>query len=81
MRTKLIVSFCYDTLLSFVWSILTFHVYSITKETGVKIAYDMQVYICKYTFKRRMQMEGQSEDKVKEHVNSDYWNNTVTLWV
>ena len=27
-------------------------------------------------FKRRMQMEGQSEDKVKEHVNSDYWNNT-----
>ena len=27
-------------------------------------------------FKRRMQMEGQSEDKVKEYVNSDYWNNT-----
>ena len=26
-------------------------------------------------FKRRMQMEGQPEDKVKEHVNSDYWNN------
>ena len=25
-------------------------------------------------FKRRMQMEGKSEDK--EHVNSDYWNNT-----
>ena len=24
----------------------------------------------------RMLMEGQSEDKVKEHVNSDYWNNT-----
>ena len=32
-------------------------------------------------FKRKMQMEGQSEDKVKEHVNSDYWNNRVTLWV
>ena len=27
-------------------------------------------------FKRRMQMEGQLEDNVKEHVNSDYWNNT-----
>ena len=28
------------------------------------------------TDKGRMQMEGQSEDNVKEHVNSDYWNNT-----
>ena len=27
-------------------------------------------------FKGRIYMEGQSEDKVKEHVNSDYWNNT-----
>ena len=40
----MIVSFCYDTLLSFVWSILTFHVYSIIKETGVKIACHVQVY-------------------------------------
>ena len=28
-------------------------------------------------FKRRMQMEGKSEDKVKEHVNSDYWNDNL----
>ena len=27
-------------------------------------------------FKGRMQMDGQSEDKVKEHVNNDYWYNT-----
>ena len=32
-------------------------------------------------FKRRVQMEGQSEDHVKEHVSSDYWNNRVNMWV
>ena len=29
-------------------------------------------------FKRKMQMEGQSEDKVKEHVNSDYQGTGIT---